>query len=93
MMGADAIYPELKKREWAIGIKQFIREMSEPCTDPLDPKVKWKKMDVSCYDEGLAKYFTVKDVLTIEAIYREYHDVTKDELDAITGKAIQVSAG
>lgn len=93
LLGPEATGLELKKREWAIGLKQFIVEMSEPCADPFAKDVKWRKVTPADFDGGLGEYFTVKDLVVLENVYREYHDVTKDELDKIMGNVKVVSEG
>lgn len=91
-MTENATSFQLKKKEWAIGIRQFVREISEPCKDPFDPNVKWRKVSVADFEEGVGKFFNVKDMMVLEQLYRDYHDLTKGELDAITGKAMPVAS-
>lgn len=90
-LSGDFTYGEFKEKECTLGLKEFIKEISEPCTDPLDPKVKWTKVNLTHFEEGFSKYFTTKDMQVLKALYREFHDLSKDELDAITGKAIPVA--
>lgn len=87
-----ATYAQLKKKEWALGITQFVKEISDPCVDPMDPSVKWKKVTVADFEEGFGKFFSTKDMMALEAIYRDYHDLSKEELDAIVGKVKPVAS-
>ncbi len=89
--GPETTVLELRQKESRMGVKQFVIGISDPCADPMAADVKWKKVTPADFDEGLGKYFTAKDIVVLEALYREYHDVTKDELDKITGKALPVS--
>lgn len=87
--GTEAIYAEVKKAEWRIGITQFVIEVSEPCEDPST--AKFRKVNVRDFEEGLSTFFTAKDVVILEAIYREFHELNSDELEAIVGKGLEVS--
>lgn len=91
LVSKDASVLELRKAEYRLGIQRFVVEISEPCADPLDPKVKWKKVDPASFTEGLDAFFTAKDVQVLEALYREYHEVTQQALEDIMGKAIPVA--
>lgn len=90
-LGKDAIYAELKKLEWKMGIRQFVVAISDPCTDPFAADVKWRKVNASDFEDGLKTFFTAKDVMVLEALYREYHEVSTEELEIITGKGKAVS--
>lgn len=91
IVGPDATGLELKKVEWRTAIKQMIVEISDPCEDPLDASVKWKKVKPVDLDD-LSIYFKPKDMTALENIYRQYHELGESELEAITGKAIPVSS-
>lgn len=88
----NSTYGQLKKKEWMLGIAQFVKEVSDPCKDPFDPSVKWRKVTVADFEEGFSAFFNAKDMMMLEALYREYHDLTKEELDAITGKGKPVAS-
>lgn len=92
-LGPEASIIELKKMEWRMGLRMFIREISDPCDDPFDPGVKWKKLTVADFEDGMAKFFTTKDVAVLEAMYRDYHEIAADEIETIMGKGMSVSAG
>ncbi len=92
LVSQDASLIELKKVEWRNGVKRMVTEITEPCEDPFDPAVKWKKVSAGAM-EDLAQFFRAKDLLALEAIYREYHEVIPAELEAITGKAVPLSEG
>ena len=91
LVSKDASVLELRKAEYRLGIQRFVVEISDACADPLDPTVKWKKVDPASFTEGLDSFFTAKDVQILEALYREYHEVSQQSLDDIMGKAIPVS--
>ena len=90
LVGPQASIIELKKVEWRNGIKRMIQEISDPCVDPMSPDMKWKKNTAGMLDD-MGAIFTSKDVLALEAIYRDYHEVIPDEVEAIAGKAVPVS--
>lgn len=90
VVGQEATIIELKKAEWRNGIKMMVVEVSDPCTDPMDPSVKWKKLNPAML-ENLGDYFKVKDVLMLESIYREYNEVLPTELNIIMGGAKPVA--
>ncbi len=91
LAGPEATPIEIKKIEWRNGSKQFIKAYTDPCENPRAEGTKWKKPTPGQFDHEMAKYFTAKDCQILEAIYREYHEVTQAELEAITGKALPVS--
>lgn len=83
---------ELKKVEWRNGVKLMITEFTDPCADPLAEGVKWRKVTPGLLDD-IGAFFTAKDVGALEAVFRQMHEVTPAELEAITGKALPVSGG
>ncbi len=90
LAGPEAGPLQIKKIEWRNGSKAFIKSYTDSCEDPLAEGVKWKKPTPGQFDE-MASYFTSKDCQVLEALYRDYHEVTQVELEAITGKALPVS--
>lgn len=91
LISPDATGIELKKREWSLGVKLFVVQISDPCEDPFALSVKWKKVTPMDFDEGLKKYFTAKDVMFLEGLYRDYHDISQADMDKIVGKVKVVS--
>lgn len=93
LAGPEATGVQIKKIEWRNGVKLLVKSYTEPCENPMAEGVKWKKASVAAFDEeGLAKYFTAKDCAVLESLYRDYHEVTPAELEAIVGKPLPVSA-
>lgn len=90
--GKEASVFEVTKLQYTMGLRQFIKEVSGPCEDPMAEGVKWKKVTPEDLD-NLADFFTAKDTMALEAIYRDFHEVTKQELDDIVGKAVPLSVG
>jgi hypothetical protein len=88
LAGKEATIFEVTKQQYVLGLRQFVKEISEPCDDPMT--AKWRKVKPEDLD-NLADFFTAKDLMVLEQIYREYHEVTKQELDDIVGKALPVS--
>lgn len=93
-VGQDASIIELKKREWKMGVLSMIKQVStEPVTgDPNGPDVKWKSYDYQTIETDYSKLFTSKDHALLVAAFRSFHEVTDDEVAAIVGKALPVSA-
>lgn len=88
LVGEKADMLTLKKAEFRSGARSFIRQISEPCEDPM--KATFKKVTHADLAD-LSEYFTAKDMKVLEALWFQYHDLTKSELDDITGKALPVS--
>lgn len=88
VVSPEATILELKKIEWRNGVKCFVVEVTEPTEDPLT--AKWRKVTPGDL-EDLSQYFTAKDVVVLQALYRELHEVDPAEVEAIVGKALPVS--
>jgi hypothetical protein len=92
LAGKEATILEIKKIEWRNGVKLFVKEISEPCEDMFKLKPEqWKKVTPGMLDD-IKAYFGAKDMQVLEALFREYHDINPDELDAIMGKAVPVAS-
>lgn len=89
--GDDAKVIDLKRKEWRMGVKQFIVAYTEPCKDPTDPAVKWMKADLATLDQHFGELFCAKDVAVLENMYRDFHEISPAEIEAIAGKALPVS--
>lgn len=90
ILGTSSNWIALKKAEWRNGVKRFITAISEPTDDP--EKVKVRKVTVQDLDANFSGLFTPKDQLVLESLYRDYHEITPDEVEDIVGKARAVSA-
>lgn len=85
---------DLRRLEWKYGLHQMIKQVTvEPVTDPYAADVKWKKVTPAILDETFKELFTAKDNQVLTALYRQYHDVTEEELKMISGKVQTVSEG
>lgn len=89
--GPDTSMIEYKRNEWKLGVHQMIRQVSEPCDDPLDSKVRWKKYTAETLDEAYKELFTSKDHQILVSLFRQYHDVSDEEIKSIQGKVLTVS--
>lgn len=89
----DATIIELKKTEWRNGVKRMITEVSDPTDDPMKKDLKFRKLSPQQLDEQWASLFKAKDVLLLESVYRDYHEVIPSEVADITGKAVPLSEG
>lgn len=92
LVGKDALYFELKKSERRSGIKEMIVEFTDPVDDPRAEGTKWRK---PTHDQFVDhdEYFTAKDWAVLESIYSDYHEVSAEEIEAISGKAVPLSEG
>jgi hypothetical protein len=85
---------DLRRLEWKYGVHQMIKQVSvESVADPNGADVKWKKVTPAILDETFNSLFTAKDHQLLTALYRQYHDVTEEELKMISGKVQTVSEG
>lgn len=96
LVGKDASMMDFKLEEIRNGVCTMIKELTttkgHKSSDELRAEgIKWRevsKMDiVDNYDE----YFTAKDDLVLSSLYRRFHEVSMDEIDAIAGKVQKVS--
>lgn len=95
LVGTEATIVELKKRVWAMGVRRMVQEYSDPALseEGLQAKgIKWKKTSVQELDEKIATIFEAKDCAYLEALYRQYHEITEPELQALSGKVLAVSS-
>ena len=73
----------------------FVTEYSEPTDDPMNPKLTWKKLNVAdCMKspEAWSSIFTAKDTTFLQKQYTEWHDMTAEEVNLLSGKAIPVAS-
>lgn len=90
LVGKDATGFDVKKAEWRNGVKRFIVAVSEP-TDVDSVDLKMRKVTVQDLDQSFGDLFTAKDQQVLEQTYRDFHEVSLDEIEAISGKARVVS--
>lgn len=90
LLGKSAEYFEIKKTEWRNGVKRFILAVSDPVDTVAEAKMR--KVNIADLDATFSDLFTAKDQQVLEAMYREFHEVSVDEVDAIVGKALPVSS-
>jgi hypothetical protein len=88
--GKEATIFEVTKVQHTMGLRQMIKEISTPYSDPSDSGVKWKTVTPEDLDD-LSEFFTSKDLMILQQIFVEFHEVTKQELDDIVGKAVPVA--
>lgn len=87
---------DLKRLEWKYGVQQMIKEVSttaDVVMDPNGPDVKWRKVTPQILEEEYSKLFNAKDHNVLVALYRQYHDVSEEELKLISGNVRTVSGG
>lgn len=92
MLGKGVEYFEVKKAEWRNGVKKFIVAYSAPM-DKAEGDIKFTKADQGTMDGEYTKLFTSKDTQVLEGVYRDFHEVSQEDIDAIMGKALPVSEG
>lgn len=89
-LDASATAYEHAKRSWREGVKFMVVQFSAPTEDPLDPALRWTDSTPEVLVE-IGKYFTTKDIAILEKIFRDWHEVSDKDADAIAGKALPVS--
>lgn len=83
---------DLKRIEWRMGVHQMIKQVSAgPVADPNAADIKWIKVNPAMLDAQYKDFFKTKDHQLLIALYRQYHDVSDDEIKAISGKVLTVS--
>lgn len=85
---------DLKRAEWKYGVAQMIKEVSvqaDPSMDPNGADIKWRKVTPAILDSEYKSLFTAKDHQLLVVLYRQYHDVSDEEIKAIAGKVQTVS--
>ena len=96
VVGMEGTMIELRKLEWKMGVKRMIVAVTKDggykdTDDLISKEAAWRKMTVKDLDEEYNKLFTAKDDQFLCAMFRQYHEVSEDELQAISGKARTVS--
>jgi hypothetical protein len=89
----DASMLELRKTEWRLGSRRMITAVTEgKALKEADlPTAKWIDVNEQYLDAHYTSLFTAKDNALLTALYREYHEINEDELDAISKKVLTVS--
>ncbi len=88
----NASYYDLKKIEWKNGLRRFVIAVSDPVTE-MTKETKVRKVTPMDLDASFAEFFTSKDAKVLEQMYRDYHEVSQEEIENIAGKALTVSEG
>ncbi len=95
IVGTDATIIDLKKMEWLLGVKAMLCAVTvaKGLKTIVGKDIKWKELNAMDIDMEYDKLFGGKDSQVLEAVYRQYHEVSQSEVDAIVGKALPVSEG
>ncbi len=84
----------LRQRE---GVKRMLRAVtkSKGLTEAelLDPKTEWTTVSHALLESDYDKLFTTRDDEVLAWFYREYHEPSAKEVEAIAKKARTVSSG
>lgn len=93
IVGTEGTVIELKKLEWTLGAKMMLVEVttSRGLKELPTDKGGWKKVDLMGLDSDYDKLFSAKDNATLQALYRQYHEVNESEVQAIISKALPVA--
>ncbi len=97
VVGPEATMIELRKQELSMGTRRMICAVTKSggYAKPDDvlalPETEWKKMSQKDLDEDFTKLFNAKDYNVLRRIYMELHEVSDDDVLAISGKALTVS--
>jgi hypothetical protein len=91
LVGGEGTQLELAKTTWRNGARLMIESYSNPCKDPMATEgIVWKKGESI---EDMDAVFKAKDVLALEAIFRQCYELVVSDLEAITSGAIPVAEG
>ena len=104
LVAAKIAGPSASQAELQVHVqRECVRRMLVEVTTKGDlaeadvPTAQWSKLDAGTLEmPGPLSYdelFEVKDDAVLSTIYQRAHGVTKAELEAISGKALPVSAG
>jgi hypothetical protein len=84
----------LRQRE---GTKRMLRAVTKKKglsqEDLLDPKTEWMSVDHALLESDYDKLFTCRDDEVLAWFYRQYHEPSSEEVEAIAKKARPVSSG
>jgi hypothetical protein len=84
----------LRQRE---GVKRMLRAVTKRTglseADLLDPKTEWMPVTHALLESDYDKLFTCRDDEVLAWFYREYHEPSAKDVEAIAKKARTVSSG
>jgi hypothetical protein len=84
----------LRQRE---GVKRMLRAVTKKAgltaPDLLDPKTEWMPVTHALLESDYDKLFTCRDDEVLAWFYREYHEPSAKEVEAIAKKVRAVSSG
>lgn len=91
-VGMDGTIMDLKRQEWKLGVLHMVKQVSaETVEDPNAADVKWKTYTPQTLEDVYTKIFTSKDHSMLMALFKMYHEVSDQEVNAIVGKVQTVS--
>lgn len=82
---------DLKKAEWRMGSKRMVVAVTKKEGLKDLSGAEWMPLTQAELDADWAKYFNAKDSAMLQALYREYHEISDEEIEAVVGKAVVVS--
>ena len=93
LSGKDASVVDFRMCELHEGVVAMLSEVTvdKGLGDLLLPEVKWKSTNPGDLDDNYDSYFSSKDDTVLSNIYRKLHEVTFDELEAISLKVQMVT--
>lgn len=95
--GTEATLADIRILEQHECVLRMIVEVTEKAgLDVLGPDTKWRKCTVAELDDEdgthrFGKLFTAKDTALLRRFYRDWHQLSENEIEAIAGKAQEVS--
>ena len=86
----DGTFAEFRNAVFHEGVLRMISAVTEP-VDEITEKTKWtpvtfQQLSDPMGDLSANKLFGARDLNLLEALYRDYHEVTQDEVDIVVGK-------
>lgn len=90
LLGPEGTMVDLQVAAQRDGVRLMIREVTVDAGLSELGGAKWKSVSLADKPEEYKSYFNAKDDKILTRLYREFHEVTEDEVAAISGKALEV---
>lgn len=96
LVGKDSSMIELKRKEWSLGVQKFIHSVTvedgfKTSDDLRAEAVKWRRVTEQDLDSNFDEWFDAKDYAMMLDLFRQHHEISQDEVAAISGKVLEVS--
>jgi hypothetical protein len=94
-IGTDGTMFQLRKKEWRLGVQWMVQQVTTTGGlhngGAMSKDIQWRKMNAAQLDDEFGHLFNARDMMFLEALYRQYNEITEDEVKAISKKVLPVS--